>query len=90
MIEIDDNLIDNGKALIECDKLNHNLVLKNIGEVNNISILQEKIVLKPNDGKLFMNLANIQIEAELINSDKFGEVEKEMEKNIEKIEERKE
>ena len=40
LIEIDDNLIDKGKAMIECDKSTHKLILKNIGNENNISILQ--------------------------------------------------
>ena len=90
IIELDENLIDNGKAVIECDKLNQNLILKNIGEGNNISVLQENFLLKPNNGVLFMNSSNIKIEAKLINSNEFDDVEKEMEKNNEKIEERKE
>ena len=90
LIEIDDNLIDKGKAMIECDKSTHKLILKNIGNENNISILQESILLKPDDGALMLNLANIQVEAKLISSEGFDEVEKEMEKNNEIIEERKE
>ena len=41
-IEIDNNLINNEKVMIECDNRNKTLALKNIGEENNISILQKK------------------------------------------------
>ena len=37
-----------------------------------------------------MNSANVKIEAKLISSNEFDDVEKEMEQNKEKIEERKE
>ena len=90
LIELDENIIDNGKAVIECDKLNQNLILKNIGEENDISVLQENILLKPDNGVLYMNSANVKIEAKLISSNEFDDVEKEMEQNKEKIEERKE
>lgn len=90
LIELDEYIIDNGKAVIECDKLNQNLILKNLGEENDISVLQENILLKPDNGVLFMNSANVKIEAKLISSNEFDDVEKEMEQNKEKIEERKE
>ena len=88
-IEIDNNLISNEKAVIECDKVNKTLALKNIGDENNISVLQEKILLKPNNDKLLIYFSNILIEAQLINNDKFVDIEKEIEKNSENIEERK-
>ena len=88
-MEIDNNLINNEKAMIECDNINQTLALKNIGEENNISILQEKIVLKPNSDKLNINYANILIEAQLINNNKYLDLKKEIEKNTEFIEERK-
>ena len=88
-IEIDNNLISNEKAVIECDKVNKTLALKNVGDENNISVLQEKILLKPNNDKLLIYFANILIEAQLINNDKFVDIEKEIEKNSENIEERK-
>jgi len=88
-MEIDNNLINNEKVMIECDNRNKTLALKNIGEENNISILQEKIVLKPNSDKLNINYANILIEAQLINNNKYLDLKKEIEKNTEFIEERK-
>lgn len=88
-MEIDNNLINNEKAMIECDNINQTLALKNIGEENNISILQEKIVLKPNGDKLNINYANILIEAQLVNNDKYLDLKKGIERNTEFIEERK-
>ena len=85
-INIDNKLIPNNeKAIIECDKLNNSLILKNISDSNdkNIFVLQDIIILKPEDDILCINFGNIQIEGKMISNKEFPEVEKEMKKNPE-------
>ena len=85
-INIDNKEIPNNeKAIIECDKLNNSLILKNISDSNdkNIFVLQDIIILKPEDDILCINFGNIQIEGKMISNKEFPEVEKEMKKNPE-------
>ena len=88
LIKIDKNLEPFEQAMIVCDKLNKTLKIININENNNIFVLQENILLKPDDDMLYLKYENYQIGVKLIKKNEFDEVEKEMNKNQKIIEER--
>lgn len=88
LIKIDYNTIPYEQALIECDKLNKILKIKNINETHNFSILQENILIKPNNDEIYINVDNVKVEAKLIKKEEFEEFIKKWKDNFEKIEER--
>ena len=84
----DDQKLSGQHALIEYDKENKNLILKNLSDTHNTLVLNEKFILKPNDIE-HMELGNIRINAQLIENNKLNDVKKEWEMNEDEIEVRK-
>ncbi len=62
--------------------------LKNINEKHDIMVLQEDIILKPDDEMIYIQFENTLIGAKLIKRSEFDETENEMKNNPDIIEKR--
>ena len=60
-------------AVIECNLKEKTLILKNISDTYNTLVLESKYKIKKND-KLLLESGNLEIEASLINENKFKEI----------------
>lgn len=80
LIEIDHSSVSTQHALLDYDIEEKNLIIRNISDINNTLILQDKFVLEQNkNNKLLMELGNIQIESHLISDeDEYYEVKDKM------------
>ena len=80
LIEIDHSSVSTQHALLDYDIEEKNLIIRNISDIHNTLILQNKFVLEQNkNNKLLMELGNIQIESHLISDeDEYYEVKDKM------------
>ena len=88
MIKIYEDSISFEQAIIECDRKEQILKLKNINEKHDIMVLQEDIILKPDDEMIYIQFENTLIGAKLIKRSEFDETENEMKNNPDIIEKR--
>ena len=88
IMQIDhNNAISSQHALIDYDIEEKTLTLKNISDSFNTLVLRSEYILMDDiDDNLITEIGNVQIESSLITSDKFKDVENEMENNTEEIE----
>ena len=88
LIKIYEDSISFEQAIIECDRKEQILKLKNINEKHDIMVLQEDIILKPDDEMIYIQYENTLIGAKLIKRSEFDETENEMKNNPDIIEKR--
>ena len=88
LIKIYEDSISFEQAIIECDRKEQILKLKNINEKHDIMVLQEDIILKPDDEMIYIQFENTLIGAKLIKRSEFDETENEMKNNPDIIEKR--
>ena len=80
--KINCDLISSEQGLIEYDKKNKKLILKNIDENKNIFVLQDTFLLKPDNDITNINYGkNIQIKTKLINNNEIDKNEINNDKN---------